>query len=244
MRVEVADGPEGSPSSVSISVIDTGIGIAPEHQGVIFEAFRQASAGRTRGYEGAGLGLTLANRIVTAMGGTLSVQSAAGQGTTFTVVFFRVPPPVRTTDRVEHPPVVAEREPATEMRPPVLLVEDNYLNAIVARQFLEGICDVVHAPDGPRALVSARERRFVLVLMDVHLGAGMDGVQVVESMRQIPGYERVPVAAVTGYTNAVDRTRFENAGMEHFLAKPYDRADMVGLVTRVLGLPADDTPPA
>ena len=241
VRVEVGDGPEGSPSSVSISVTDTGIGIAPEHQGVIFEAFRQASAGRTRGYEGTGLGLTLANRIVTAMGGTLSLRSSAGHGTTFTMVFFRVPPPVRGADRVEHPPVVPEREPATDSRPPVLLVEDNYLNAIVARQFLEGICEVVHAPDGPRALVCARERRFALVLMDIHLGAGMDGVQVVERMRQMPGFDRVPMAAVTGYTNAVDRTRFENAGMEFFLAKPYDRADMVGLVTRVLGLPADET---
>jgi PAS domain S-box-containing protein len=242
VRVEVGVGPEGSPSSVAINVIDTGIGIAPGQQEVIFEAFRQASAGRTREYEGAGLGLTLATRIVKAMGGTLSVKSTEGHGATFTMLFFRVEPPVQVSAHAVHAPVAGERKQSAEGLPPVLLVEDNFLNAIVARQFLEGLCDVVHAPDGPRALVCARERQFALVLMDIHLGAGMDGVQVVEHLRAIRGYEHVPVAAVTGYTNAVDRTRFENAGMAHFLAKPYDRSDVVGLVSSVLGLPADDVP--
>jgi PAS domain S-box-containing protein len=240
VKIEVGNGPEGSPSSVAISVTDTGIGIAPEHQGAIFEAFRQASAGRTRGYEGAGLGLTLASRIVKAMGGTLSVLSAEGRGATFAMVFFRAVPPVQTVGQVEHPPAAVDQETPVQVRPPVLVVEDNFLNAIVARQFLEEICDVVHAADGPRALNCARERQFALVLMDIHLGAGMDGVQVVETLRKIPGYEHVPVAAVTGYTNVVDRSRFENAGMEHFLAKPYDRTDMVGLVSRVLGLPLEE----
>jgi signal transduction histidine kinase len=226
---------EGS-ESIAISVTDTGIGIAQHHQGVIFEAFRQASAGMTRDYEGAGLGLTLAGRIVKAMGGVLTVQSDEGKGASFTMMFPCVPTPAAAQVSPLTPSVPTGTPRPLALRPTVLLVEDNFLNAIVARQFLDGFCDVVHAPDGPRALNIARERHFSLVLMDIHLGAGMDGVEVVEELKKFPGYLDVPVAAVTGYTNSVDRARFESAGMAYFLAKPYDKSDMVSLVSAVLGV--------
>jgi PAS domain S-box-containing protein len=232
LKSVLADGTE----SIGISVTDTGIGIAHHHQGVIFEAFRQASAGMTRDYEGAGLGLTLAGRIVKAMGGVLTVESDEGKGSSFTMVFPCVPTPSAAEVATIPPPAPADQPRPIALRPTVLLVEDNFLNAIVARQFLEGFCDVVHAPDGPRALNIARERHFSLVLMDIHLGAGMDGVEVVEELRKLPGYLDVPVAAVTGYTNSVDRARFESAGMAHFLAKPYDKSDMVELVRVALGV--------
>jgi PAS domain S-box-containing protein len=224
------------PDAVSISVTDTGIGIARHQQGVIFEAFRQASAGLTRDYEGAGLGLTLAGRIAKAMGGVLNVESDEGQGASFTMTF-----PCVATQAAPGVAPAAPAEPVSVMRPvagrpSVLLVEDNYLNAMVARQFLEGFCDVVHVPDGPRALNIARERLFSLVLMDIHLGAGMDGVEVAEELRTYPGYDVVPIAAVTGYTNTADRTRFEHAGMAFFLAKPYDKSDLMDLVAAILGV--------
>ncbi len=236
IRIEVKSALTEGSESVAISVTDTGIGIAHHHQGVIFEAFRQASAGMTRDYEGAGLGLTLAGRIVKALGGVLTVESDEGKGSSFTMVFPCAPTPVAGM-RASSPPSALVGQPRpVALRPTVLLVEDNFLNAIVARQFLEGLCDVVHAPDGPRALNIARERHFSFVLMDIHLGAGMDGVEVVEELRKFPGFEDVPIAAVTGYTNSVDRSRFESAGMAHFLAKPYDKSDMVGLVSAVLGV--------
>jgi PAS domain S-box-containing protein len=226
----------GGSDSVSISVTDTGIGIPRHQQSVIFEAFRQASAGLTRDYEGTGLGLTLAGRIAKAMGGVLNVESDEGQGATFTMTFPCVPTSMAPSATPAAPvePVSAPR-PAL-VRPTVLLVEDNFLNAMVARQFLDGFCDVVHVPDGPRALNVARERQFSLVLMDIHLGAGMDGVEVAEELRKVSGYEVVPIAAVTGYTNTADRTRFEHAGMAFFLPKPYDKSDLMDLVTAILGV--------
>lgn len=238
--VELKSALAGGNESVTVSVTDTGIGIAPHQQRVIFEAFRQASAGMTRDYEGAGLGLTLAGRIAKAMGGVLSVESDEGKGATFTMAFPCVPTPPSSSITPLAPPMVAAPVRASALRPTVLLVEDNFLNAMVARQFLEDVCDVVHVPDGPRALNIARERHFSFILMDIHLGAGMDGVEVVEELRKFPGYDIVPIAAVTGYTNSMDRSRFENAGMEFFLAKPYDRSDLVALVTRVLGVASGD----
>lgn len=241
ISVEVKSAVTEGNESVAISVTDTGIGIAHQHQGVIFEAFRQASAGMTRDYEGAGLGLTLAGRIVKALGGRLTVESDEGKGASFTMTYPCVPTPAVPGRSASAPPAFDGQPRPVALRPTVLLVEDNFLNAIVARQFLEGFCDVVHAPDGPRALNIARERHFSLVLMDIHLGAGMDGVEVVEELRKYPGYDDVPIAAVTGYTNSIDRARFESAGMAHFLAKPYDKLDMVSLVSAVLGVtPAPD----
>jgi PAS domain S-box-containing protein len=236
VSIEVKSVVTEGTESMGISVTDTGIGIARHHQGVIFEAFRQASAGMTRDYEGAGLGLTLAGRIAKAMGGVLTVDSAEGKGSSFTMVFPCAPTPSASNVSTLVPSILTGEPRPLALRPTVLLVEDNFLNAVVARQFLEGVCDVVHAPDGPRALNTARERHFSLVLMDIHLGAGMDGVEVVEEMRKLPGYLDVPVAAVTGYTNPMDRARFESAGMAHFLAKPYDKSDMVALVSAVLGV--------
>ena len=94
-----------------------------------------------------------------------------GRGRTFTMMFPCVPTPcsAAASPPSRHPSLSVNPAPVA-LRPTVLLVEDNFLNAIVARQFLEGFCDVVHAPDGPRALNIARERHFSLVLMDIHLG--------------------------------------------------------------------------
>lgn len=229
--------PGGPGEHAGVEVRDTGIGIAPEHQEVIFDAFRQVSAGSARGYEGAGLGLTLVRRIADMLGGSLTMESTPGRGSGFTLTFPSVePPPAPTLTAAA--PADAGGSGAPPARPSVLLVEDNYLNAIVATRFLEGTCEVVHMPDGARAIACARGRRFDMILMDIHLGAGMDGVEAVSVIRQLPAYAGIPIAAVTGYTTPADRTRFSAAGMGYFLAKPYDQDDIVVLVGSALGLPS------
>ena len=122
-------------------------------------------------------------------------------------------------------------DPATRL----LLVEDNEINRMVARELLAGIgIQATLAPGGVEALELARRQPFDLVLMDIQM-PGLDGIETTQRLRQLPGFARIPVVALTAHAMLGDRQRFLDAGMDDYLAKPIDEAELVRVLGRWLG---------
>jgi signal transduction histidine kinase/CheY-like chemotaxis protein len=213
------------------SVQDTGIGIAPEHQEDIFEEFKQASEGYSRQYEGSGLGLAIARRMIWMMNGTIDLASSPGAGSTFFVSL----PGTAAPEHLSRPmPAPAIEVPEAERKPRVLIVEDNFINEMVIQNFLSGVCTSDHARNARTAIDMAQQNGYDAIIMDINLGAGMSGIEATQEIRRIPGYQSTPIVAVTGYTLAGDRERILSQGLTHYLPKPFDRKEIVDIVSTAL----------
>jgi PAS domain S-box-containing protein len=234
---------------ISFVVADTGIGISKDQQERIFESFTQAESTFARGYEGAGLGLTISRRLAKMMGGRITFDSVAGSGSTFT---FAVPlPPALEThdgngdapnDSLQHTPA---GEDATERVAAachhILVAEDNAINVMVIRTILEKAgYAVTTVSDGDAALEALRDGSFALVLMDISM-PGVDGVTATRKIRagEVSEVNRnIPIIAVTAHAMQGDREGFVDAGMNDYLSKPYSRETVL---TKVHELVNSDT---
>lgn len=209
---------------VVIEVRDTGIGIPADRLDVIFDSFRQVDGGLSRGYPGLGLGLALVRKLAALMNGQVSVESALGKGSTFTVHL-----PIRHAIESAH-----ESTPSLGFRPAILAVEDNPIGLTVLRHTLERRnVEVDCAESGPDALRAAVKRRYDLVLMDLQMPE-MDGLETTEAMRQIAGYDSVPILALTANSSDEVRARCRKVGMQAFLSKPVEPAELWSLVAKFL----------
>ena len=232
VRVETAE--RGRDQALlHFSVKDTGIGIPPEKQQIIFAAFTQADASTTRKFGGTGLGLAISSQLVEMMGGKIWVESAPGSGSTFhfTARLGIAPPaslesPARMT---LHRP---GRKPEPTTPPPtggpglrILIVEDNVANQMVASRFLEKAGHTVTvAENGSAALALVEETgldNFDAILMDVQMPV-MDGLQATAALRarETPGGRRIPIIAMTAHAGGEDRQRCLAAGMDGYISKP------------------------
>ncbi|MGE0490700.1 MAG: PAS domain S-box protein [Vulcanimicrobiota bacterium] len=202
---------------VQFGVADSGIGIAPDQQRRIFEAFSQADTSATRVFGGTGLGLTISGQLVELMGGKLAVTSESGQGSLFhfQVKFAKAgsqPAPACDPDEAGEGPGLAP------MR--VLLAEDNPINQKLALRLLEkGGHQVVLAKNGQQALEEFARQSFDLVLMDIQMPV-MDGVQAVRALRACERGRDLPVVAVTAHALAGDREKYLAYGMDSYVTKP------------------------
>jgi CheY-like chemotaxis protein len=222
MRVSVDRA--AAPAWLVMEVRDTGIGIPPERLEAIFESFRQMDTGLSRTYPGLGLGLALARKLASLMGGAITVESAEAQGSTFTV---RLPLRLPSTESAPAPL-------RTGPGPVILVVEDNPVNLTVLRHTLERrMVQVDCAESGRAALEAASHRIYDLVLMDLQMPE-MDGLETTAAMRSIPGYENVPILALTATTSDDLRERCRRAGMQAFLSKPVETSELWSTITKFL----------
>ena len=237
VAVELADAGSGDDQvSLRFLVRDTGIGIPPDKQALIFQAFTQQDTSTTRQYGGTGLGLTIATRLASLMSGTISVSSQLGQGSTFTFAApFGISTEMAPARMVEVPMagqapellrLATVEESAAGRLLRVLVAEDNEFNADLIRQLLQRRGhEVAITANGIDTVALASSEKFDLVLLDLHM-PGMDGFEVIARLR---AEERVagghlPVVALTARASSEDRERCLTAGMDEFLAKPV-RAD-------------------
>ncbi len=229
LRLAVAPGPDGA-RQLRLDVTDTGIGISAEGLGRLFKRFSQADASTTRRFQGTGLGLAISRDLARLMGGDVTVTSTLGAGSTFTVMV----PLVEAAARQAKPQAPAEL-PATRtpQDTPVLLVEDNAINQLVARSLLAklGYTQVTIAEHGQAALDACDRDQFALVLMDCQMPV-MDGFEATRRLRE-RGYRR-PIIALTAGAVKQDRDACLEAGMDDYLAKPIDAALLAGTVNHWL----------
>lgn len=215
---------EPNSALIAIRIRDTGIGIAPNQLGSIFECFRQVETGLARSYPGLGLGLAVVQKLAVLLNASLSVASDVGQGSTFTVNLpLRIAPDPGL--RIADPKAIRGR---------VLVVEDNPIAQTIAshalrRQSFEVEC----AGDGAAAIEAAASSSFDLILMDLQM-PGVDGFQATERIRNLPGYAEVPIIALTANCSADYQERCVIYGMQGFLAKPVRTRQLVQTVERFL----------
>jgi len=205
------------------AVADTGIGISPENQRLIFDAFVQADSSTSRKYGGTGLGLAISSRLVEMMNGRLWVESEAGKGSVFhfTVTLTRsrgatvVPPP-----RDGETPRFAEAGRHRCLR--ILLAEDNLVNQKLASRLLEKRGHrVVVTGDGGEALAALEKQVFDVVLMDVQMPKmdGFEATAIIRSGEKTTG-KHIPIIAMTAHAMKGDRERCLEVGMDGYVSKP------------------------
>ncbi len=220
------------------SVRDTGIGLAPGQAATLFQPFVQGDSSTTRRYGGTGLGLAICRRLVRSWGGELTVASQPGEGAVFT---FTVPAREATAAVVIEKPTRATPSPGNgatgrdELR--ILIAEDNAVNA---RLLLAVLARLGHRAervgDGQQALAALRTRSFDVVLMDVQMPE-LDGLEATRRQRaweRETGRPPVHIAALTANALAGSREECLAAGMDDFLAKPYQLDDVRALLERVV----------
>lgn len=225
VAVEVRCDPE--LELISVVVSDTGPGVPEGEYEAIFESFHQADRSTTRAYGGSGLGLAIARALARAMGGDLCYEPKS-RGSAFLLSLPLVP---ATRDDGPGRAVALAREWRPDTR--VLVVDDSAINRRVLERMLGrwGI-RVDLSADGLEALALCAETRYDLVLMDWRM-PGLDGLETTTQLRRQES-RRVPVIAVTANALAGDRQQCLEAGMDDFLGKPFNLAQLHGLLKRWL----------
>lgn len=236
VRAEVAQ-EDANGLLLRCSVQDTGMGMTPEQQASLFEAFQQADASITRRFGGTGLGLAISRQLAWLMGGDVGMQSTPGAGSEFcfTARVQRSTSP--QTPSAPAPTALPDLWPLHGLR--VLLVDDNALNCTVAQGLLESggmQVDTVH--DGAAAIATleaAAEGHYAGVLMDVQMPV-MDGLSATQALRQNPRFNptRLPIIAMTAYATRQDVQQSQDAGMNDHLSKPVLEAALWRVLLRWL----------
>jgi CheY-like chemotaxis protein len=257
LRATATPTPDGQFVLV-IEVSDTGPGFDPALTGSLFEDFVQGPEARRQG--GAGLGLAIVRRLVDLMRGTIEVESEPGKGARFRLRLTlprteeSVPPRASRKREPASPPVLAPvvptpsapapSAPALRRRLQVLLVEDSPTNRAVALAMLKTVPLIVDAVEnGMQAIERLRQTPYDLVLMDVAMPV-MDGLEATRAIRALGDpIARVPVIAMTANALAADEKRCREAGMDDYLTKPIERANLLVTLTRWLG-PLEEPRPA
>ncbi len=232
--------PEGNVV-LAFSVSDTGIGIAPETQKLLFKPFTQADSSMSRRYGGSGLGLAICARLVELMDGEISVTSSPGKGTTF-----------EFTARFDLGPAGGARPetiPRAELAGvPLLVVDDNATNRRILVEITRSWEMEVHAAeDGFRAIcaVEARSSKghpFRVVLLDAHM-PGMDGFAVAERIKRNHSTSESIVMMLTSGGQRGDGARCRELGISAYLVKPVRRADLLQAIQLCIGQSSGANPP-
>jgi CheY-like chemotaxis protein len=227
-------GKKEDKTRILFTVRDDGIGIPEDKLAYIFESFTQIDGTYSRRYQGTGLGLPIVKRLVTLMGGNISVESAAGEGTTISFTLsLREAPALQASAVQQTPRAVTDVRPLT-----VLLVEDDVVNMTMARRMLEKMGHtLVCARNGMEALDCLLAPGVDVVLMDIQMPE-MDGIEATRLIRSDPRfipYAQVPIIALTAHAMAGDKEKFLSRGMDAYLSKPFDHLRLRELLHRFFG---------
>jgi signal transduction histidine kinase/ligand-binding sensor domain-containing protein/CheY-like chemotaxis protein len=212
-----------------IAIRDTGIGIPHDRIPHLFHDFVQVNSSASRRYAGTGLGLAICQRLAFIMNGSISVDSEPGRGSTFSLLV-----PLRRSKAPSKTKRLLDRTATTSLfNGSILLAEDNVVNQKLATVLLEGLgCSVTLAQNGVEAVEWAGKSCFAIIFMDCQMPE-MDGFEASRTIRSRFGDGPV-IIAMTANALPGDRERCLEAGMNDYLAKPFQRSDLVQLLDRYL----------
>jgi len=225
---------------VRFIVWDTGIGIAHDHQGRLFQPFAQVDGSPTRQHEGVGVGLALTRRLAEMHGGAVTVDSK-GPGSRFTIML-----PWRVAETGASPP--AENSPGRiplvlpSGRPMAILLADHSAVVLMAiGDFLRSLsASVATAQTSQETLAQAQAACPDLIVMDIQM-PDLDGLETIRRLKASPETARTPIIVITALAMAGDRERCLEAGADGYLSKPVKLEELARAIHRLLG--ADHSEP-
>ncbi|GEM_PF-932737 len=210
-----------------LKVRDTGEGIAPDRLKDIFEPFTQEDNTITRKFGGTGLGLSIVKKLIELMHGRISVESTVGEGTCFTVT---LPLTFSEMSCAAQDMSDLRREHKKGMH--VLVAEDNFVNITIAKSFLEKLgCQVRVAENGRLAVDEILRNPPELVFMDIHMPE-MDGVNATREIRTHSRFDSLPIIGLTADAFKESKAKFEKAGMNDVLTKPFTEDQMQAVLAK------------
>ncbi|PZV14604.1 MAG: hypothetical protein DCF22_08660 [Leptolyngbya sp.] len=221
------------PQGISFTVADTGIGIPADKLNLLFQPFSQLDSQLTRNYAGTGLGLALTRKLARLHGGDISVSSALGAGSEFTLFLPDVPmeSPPRSPSLSQNPQIFQSQQSTGR----ILLVEDDGVSATLLQDYLKAIGYQVDALcDGEDLLLRVRRSNPNLILMDVQLSRTLSGLDLLKQLRSQPDLQDLPVIIVTAMAMTGDRENFLAQGATDYLSKPLDIVKLELLLIKYL----------
>jgi signal transduction histidine kinase/DNA-binding NarL/FixJ family response regulator len=228
--IGIADG----KAHIGFAVSDTGIGIDAAGQAALFQQFSQVDSSISRRFGGTGLGLAISRRLVEHMGGSISVSSEIGHGTTFRFdVLFDIDTAPQAIVPAMQQAALSHTAHARRLR--ILLAEDNATNRLVAVTRLEDMGHRVDAvASGSEAIEAVQSAPYDLVLMDVMMPE-MDGLTATRRIRALPGRQAdIPIVAITANVFQQHRQECMAAGMDGFLGKPIRVEQLADVIDRTI----------
>ena len=219
--------------NLHVEVADTGVGISEADLKILFNSFQQLDNSTTKVHGGTGLGLAISRELCKLMDGDVGVNSTVGVGSTF---WFTVN--LKIGDNafaIEHKEdkIFKISGKLSELRPSILLVDDNATNRKVASQILiKSGCQVDSVSSGKEAILKLQTAvTYDLVLMDIQMPE-LDGMETTRQLKQLNLEDLPPIIAMTAYAMKEDRERFMAAGMDDYLAKPIRAQSLIEMVTQ------------
>jgi hypothetical protein len=216
--------------SVALRVSDTGHGLTAEQRGHLFEPFNRLGI-EHQGIEGTGIGLAIVQTLVTRMGGSITVRSTPGEGSTFEVVLQRAV----LGREPAHPAAGVRPAAACTMRGRLLYIEDNPVNVMLMEELVAsrpGLA-IVSEPDGERGVARALSMRPDLILVDMQL-PDFDGFEVLRRLKAMPQTHDIPCLAVSANAMPDDIRRALSAGFVEYWTKPVDFAAFLKSLEMIL----------
>jgi|GEM_PF-1231550 len=244
VKVYAAVNEQESKTWLRLSVSDTGIGIEADKIKNIYDQFRQGSEGHDRQFEGAGLGLTICKKYVEILGGKIVVESKINQGSEFSVFIpleaSKLSPEDRKPENSKHEKArmpLPKESTAYNFHitaPRALIVENDEINITHMVYVLKDICNIDTARNGKDAIAKASNHKFSIILMDINLGAGMNGMDTAKAIKKIAGYESTPIIAVTANAMKGHKEEFLANGCTHYISKPFSADSLSELVLEAM----------
>lgn len=215
---------------IVFTISDSGAGIAPERLEAIFDAFTQEDSSITRKFGGTGLGLSIVKQLTHMMGGTIRAKSELGTGSQFIVT---LPFLQASAAEAEKLSLLASPQ-AIDVTAPlqILVAEDNPVNAMIARSFLENFGHQVRlAENGKIAVEIAAEDWADLILMDIHMPE-MDGIEATRTIRETKRGSALPIVGLTAEAFSERHAHFREAGMDDVLTKPFTERQLADMLNK------------
>ncbi|MEE9347110.1 MAG: response regulator [Robiginitomaculum sp.] len=220
-------GKDNGLQALQIRVSDTGIGISAEKQELIFESFSQADLSTTREYGGTGLGLAISKHLATMMGGEISLESTAGEGSTFILTLELE----EANDSQGN--ILSSYNTAALTGKRAIIVDDTAINRRYFEAQLRDYGMICHAADGCDSALEYLENNEVDIIITDHLMPQKDGVELIKTIRSQEKFIDVPI--ILSSSAGMARSQYENAGYDALVAKPVVQKTLLDTLNRLLG---------
>src|ERR1017187_29201 len=225
----------GGNDDIILDIKDTGIGIDQEFLEKIFEPYHQEQMGYGRAYEGIGLGLSLAKKVLALNNVKLFVESKKGEGTTFSINFGKA---LQSADKITETDIKVNIPPAPEepVNGVVLLVEDDEMNQITINNFIGGKYNIVITDSSDEALEILKKNKVDIILMDISIPGKKNGLELTKELKASKEFFHIPVIAVTAHAFEKDKQNALEAGCDSYLAKPFTKESLLNMIADYINL--------